>query len=166
MGNSESVVFSYNEKRLIKNDAKNEYFWVSMKDNKEIIRLPVTLSEHIQYGEPLYDINVPILVVLPESLGSSGSSGSSGSLRSSGSSETVVIKIDEKYTFEHSLRMSVDDSILHHQVSSKYALYAENCLRNGWIPFTYTLYTINYSLNGTSVTKKFQVFTLSSNYIT
>jgi hypothetical protein len=61
MGISESRIFNYKDKDLVHNKKNNKYYWVTFKDKKEIIRIPVNVSIIKRTGTS-QNQNIPYLV--------------------------------------------------------------------------------------------------------
>lgn len=67
MGNYESTVFKYDNKKLVYNVSRMQFYWLTMKNGKEFIRIPVNVSErYLSPSSHPVRKDIPVIVSLPK----------------------------------------------------------------------------------------------------
>jgi len=131
MGNSESTIIEWNDKKLIR-DGKGDCYWITTKNGNEVTRIPVRLSiRYLTTDKNPLRTDIPLIVDLP--IG-----------RKFVWSRTLEVKVTGPSSFEFP---KLKDG---RKLWDKYLPDSS--------PFDYMFYCINYSLNGVDMIREFQVY--------
>ena len=135
MGNTESVIFPYQDKKLIANNKKA--FWVTENNGVEVIRLPVNMKakKHYTYNSPLRK-DIPIIIIYPPG-------------------RTIIkAEVVDATSFKHTLLPTGS--------YNKWKKWRTYLPHNPTYVLSYDLYTIEYESEGIKVVKEFQIYDLSN----